>query len=242
MPQYKAPQNDADRRNFIEKTLQTAVLDQAASTPYLDTVLVDELTTFFATFDAAYQAATAALGTRVGESAESQAAMAVLIMHIRHMWTAVYNRAQRQNLSAELLKYYKLGSDGSRPRPSSQLEWIGMGSDLIAGDAQAVAAGFAPIAEPSALELQAALDNAKAEAGDVVAADRAYDQAQEALAALRPRANALIKETRDVILFATRRQDASSQRRILRSYGAEYTYLVGEVVDVGDETAVGEEG
>ena len=53
----------------------------------------------------------------------------------------------------------------------------------------------------------------------------------------------LIKETRDVILFATRRrQDASSQRRILRSFGAEYTHLVGEKVDVGDETAVGEEG
>ena len=110
-----------------------------------------------------------------------------------------------------------------------------MGSDLIAGDAQAVAAGFAPAAEPSALELQAALDSAKAEAGDVVAADRAYDQAQAALAALRPRANELIKEVRDVILFATRREDAPSQRRILRSFGAEYTYLVGESVDVGDK-------
>jgi len=114
-----------------------------------------------------------------------------------------------------------------------------MGNDLIAGDAQAVAAGFAPIAEPSALELQAALDDAQAEAGEAVAADRAYDQAQAALAALRPRANELIKETRDVILFATRRLDAPSQRRILRSFGAQYTYLVGEKVDVGDETAVG---
>lgn len=241
MPQYKAPQSDADRRNFMEKALQTAVLDQANGNSYLDTVLFDELTTFFATFDAAYKASTAALGTRVGESAESQAAMVILMMHVRHMWTAVYNRAQRQKLSIELLKYYKMGSDGSRPRPSSQLEWIGTGSDLIAGDAQAVAAGFAPIAEPSALELQAALDNAKVEAGDVVAADRAYDQAQEALAALRPRANELIKETRDVILFATRRQDTPSQRRILRSYGAQYTYLVGEPVDVGDETAVVDE-
>ena len=62
-----------------------------------------------------------------------------------------------------------------------------------------------------------------------------------ALAALRPRANALIKETRDVILFATRRQDASRQWLILRSFGVEYTYLVGEKVDDGDKTAVVEE-
>lgn len=29
MPQYKAPQSDASRRDFMEKALQTAVLDQA---------------------------------------------------------------------------------------------------------------------------------------------------------------------------------------------------------------------
>jgi len=93
MPKYKTPNSDASRRDFMEKALQTAVLDQANGNPYLDTALFDELTTFFASFDVAYKAATAALGTRVGESAESQAAMAVLMMHIRHMWTAVYNRA-----------------------------------------------------------------------------------------------------------------------------------------------------
>ncbi len=49
----------------------------------------------------------------------------------------------------------------------------------------------------------------------------------------RDTANELIRELCDLIIFGTRKKDAASQRRILRSYGAEYRYLPGEVVDEG---------
>ena len=79
--------------------------------------------------------------------------------------------------------------------------------------------------------MQAALDASVAEAGDVLKADRDYDEAQEAVAAFRDTADELIRDLRDYVVFGTRKKEAASQRRILRSYGATYRYLPGEAVD-----------
>ena len=49
-----------------------------------------------------------------------------------------------------------------------------------------------------------------------------------------PKADEMIQEVRDVVLFGTRRMDAPSQRRILRTYGAQYRYLPDEAVDADD--------
>ena len=95
---------------------------------------------------------------------------------------------------------------------------------------------------PSAAEVAAVLATAVAESNDVPIADAAYDEAQTAVDALRPQADALIKAVRAAILYSTYEMDAPSQRRVLRNYGAVYRYLAGEVVDVGDETAVVGEG
>ncbi len=241
MPKYSVANSDATRLAFMDQAIQTAVSARANNTPYLDDPLFNDLTAHYAAYDAAHKAARAALGQRVNETAESAAAMDKLKMYISHMWTAVYNRAQRQDLSVSLLTYYNLDKDGTRPVPSGRREWLRMAADLIDGDAKAVVAGFAPIAEPSAVELQAMLDSARAEAGDIPMADKAYNDAQTAVGDLRPRADELIKEVRDVIIFATRRVDNPGQRRILRSYGSRYRYLPGEPIDDGDTTIIVEE-
>ncbi len=50
---------------------------------------------------------------------------------------------------------------------------------------------------PSAAELDAVLKTAQSESDDVAMADRAYDKAQEAIAALRAQADELIAEMLD---------------------------------------------
>lgn len=60
----------------------------------------------------------------------------------------------------------------------------------------------------------------------------------QAVADLRLKADRLIKEVRDAIVYSTRNMDAASQRRVLRNHRARYYYLPDEKVDVGDETAV----
>lgn len=82
----------------------------------------------------------------------------------------------------------------------------------------------------------------RGQSNDLPIADAAYDEAQAAVDALRSQADALIKATRAAILYSTYDLDPPSQRRVLRNFGSVYRYLAGEVVDVGDETAVFGEG
>ena len=84
---------------------------------------------------------------------------------------------------------------------------------------------------PSAAELQAVLDTARSEFDDVAMADREYDKAQEEIERLRPQADDLIQDVFAELRFNLRKKDDASQRRIMRTYGAEFRYLKGEPED-----------
>ena len=242
MPQYFAPTTDVTRLSFMNRAIKTAGETPLGEPQMLSADLLTELTAHYTAYRAAYEATQAALSKRKDETAESAAAMSHLQMCVSHLWTAVYNRAQRQKLSVGILGYYRLNSDGSRPTPVRREDWLEMATSVVAGDVQAVAAGYPAALNPSAAEVQAALASAIAESNDLPAADRAYDKAQAAVAALRPKADSLIKAVRAAVLFATYDMDPPSQRRVLRHYGSVYRYLSGEAVDEGDTTAVLEDG
>lgn len=88
--------------------------------------------------------------------------MSRLEMYVSHLWTAVYNRAQRENQPVGVLGYYKLNNDGSRPAITRREEWLEMATSVVNGDAAAVAAGYPAAVNPSAAEVQAVLDTAVA--------------------------------------------------------------------------------
>ena len=240
MPRYVAPNSDPTRSTFMAKAVQTATNDAAAvgSTPLLPAALLADLTAHYANFKAAGNAVQTALGNRKAETAENRAAMAKLKMYISHMQTAVFHRSLREGHPARILDYYRLNSDGTKPIFTTQREQLLLAEALIAGDAEAVAAGYAPTNSPTAAELQTVYDEAMAQAGDVPQADKAYDDAQAAIAVLRPEADRLIKAVRAAIMYGTYEMDAGSQRRVLRNHGARYYYAPSESVDSGDETAV----
>ena len=102
------------------------------------------------------------------------------------------------------------------------------------------AAGYTPVQMPAAADLQTALTETQNQLTAVAAADRAYDDAQSALADLRPQADELIRDVMDELRFVLRKRDAASQRRIMRTYGAQFYVRPGEVAEEGDLPA--EEG
>ena len=242
MPQYVAPNTDATRITFMAKAVETAVNVRINGTVRIPADILTELTAHYAVFETAVNAAQTALKDRKEETAESAAAMDKLKMYTSHMWTAVHHRALREGQSARILGYYKLNSDGTQPTLTNRRQRLLMGKALLAGDVEAVAAGYAPIGFPSAAELQVVYDAAAAQVIDVPQSDATYDEAQTAVADLRPEADRLIKEVRDAIVYSTRNMDTASQRRVLRNHGARYYYLPDEKVDDGDETAVFEIG
>jgi hypothetical protein len=239
MPRYYIPQTDVSRLSFLAKTVATANAAIASGTTQrIPAELLAEVTAHHDAYAAAHNAVQIALSQRVGETAEAKAAADRLYMYISHMWTTVYNRYLREEQSPTILGYYRLQNEGSRPSITRRQEILMMAAELISGDAQAVADGYAPISQPTALELQGVLAAASTETDDSPTADARYDEAQAAVAVLRPEADRLIKEVRDYVLFSARTMDASSQRRILRNFGAVYYYSSSETIDEGDDTAV----
>ncbi|MCA9932980.1 MAG: hypothetical protein H6662_17435 [Ardenticatenaceae bacterium] len=241
MPQYLAPQSDVTRLAFMSRAIKTAEAVPEGGIQRLPAQLLADLKIHYAAYRAAYDAAEAALSQRKTETAESAAAMARLQMYLSHLWTAVTNRAQRENQPVGVLGYYKLTNDGARPTPRSREEWLEMAQSVINGDAAAAAAGHPAAVSPSAAEVQDILDIAIAESNDLPVADTAYDEAQTAVAALRPQADKLIKAVRAAVIYSTYDMDPASQRRVLRNFGSVYRHLPGETVEDEVETAVASE-
>ena len=240
MPIYQVADSDPTRTAFMKKAITAATLDAEIGIAYVDAAFMAAFTAHYEAYNNAYVKVQSTLAARVQETAESVSAFEKLKMYISHTWFSVYHRAKRLGLSHAVLSYYQLNADGSRPTLKGREAWESIADQIIRGDAEAVLAGYTAMAEPTAVELQAILDASIAESGDVQQADRAYDIAQEEVAAFRETADELIRELRDLIVFGTRKKDAASQRRILRSYGAKYRYQPGEAMDEGD--IVEEEG
>ena len=239
MPQHVPPNSDISRLTFMSRALKTAEATALeGGTERIPAALMAELTIHYAAYHAAYEAAEVARSRRKITTAESAAAMSRLQMFVSHLWTSVYNRAQRENHPAGLLGYYKLNNNGNRPTLTRREEWLEIAALVVAGDAKAVADGYPPAANPSAAEVQTVLATAVAESNDVPLADAAYDEAQAAVDALRGKADSLIKAVRAAIIYSTYEMDPPNQRRVLRNYGSVYRYFSGETVDTGDETAV----
>jgi hypothetical protein len=234
MPYYDAPSNDVQRLAFLQRAYATGLQDVAAGAGLVNQETLDALAAFLPGFQAAMGAVSARLGARAKETQERVEAVEQVKLYTRDLWEVVKRRVRRLNQPAAVLSFYQLPLDGSVPNPTTQEDWLALAAQVVGGDAEAVAAGYPATVSPSAAELQAVLAAAVSEAADVTAADRAYDLAQAAVAALRSQADGLLEEVMADLRYRLRKLDAPSQRRIMRTYGARFRYLPGEPVDPDD--------
>ena len=246
MPTLRIPHSDVGRLTFLRTAAQTATRDQANGLIYITPDTLSELNEFLQIFDLAFLHVSAAVGERSREVEESEAAMAKLKMVLDDLWEVLRRRIRRSGEPVGVLRFYGLDVEGQPPELSTHEEWLELAEQVIQGDAQAVAAGYATAVCPSVAELQAALDSARKELGDVTPAERELDRAEEAVLSLRQQADDLILDIIEELRFHTRKEDPASQRHLLRTYGATYRYQPGEVRDLDDvqeevESAVDDE-
>lgn len=234
MPFYQPPRSDADRLNFVRRAVTTAAQDRASGLAYVSEETASKLADLVAQYQPAYDDLAARLGDRAKEVREREAALSVLEMFVRDFVEVLRRRVRRQSQPAEIFNLYGLPQDGTLPNTTASEEWLTRAAAIVAGEARAVAAGHGAMVNPSAAEVEARLTSARQESDQLAPADRAYDMAQAAVAALRSTANAMIENVVEEVRFATRRMDAPSQRRVLRSYGARFSYLPGEPRDDDD--------
>jgi len=239
MPYYEVPASDIYRLAFLQRAHATGLQDVADGAGLVNQETLDAIAAFLPGFQAAMGAVSARLGARAKETQERLEAVERVKLYTRDLWEVVKRRVRRLDQPAAVLSFYRLPLDGTVPNPTTQEDWLALAAQVVGGDAEAVAAGYPAMANPSAAELQAVLDAALSEAADVAAADRAYDQAQAAVAALRPQADELLEEVMADLRYRLRKEDAPSQRRVMRTYGARFRYLPGEPLDP-DDTPVDE--
>ena len=238
MPTLQFPSSDKTRTELLEDALTTAGKDFDAGNFYLSKETLDRLTEFIPSYRDRMNKINASQSHRSKEIRESSEAFSLMMTTTRDMWEVLRRRINRMNEPAEVLTYYELPLDGHTPKPTSNAEWYALAASMIDGDAKAVAAGYAAMKNPSALDLKEALEKARKEKSDISQADREYDMAQEVLEDLRAKADELISDVIDDLRYFLRKKDVPSQRRIMRSYGVNFKYLRGEPEDEMPEEEV----
>jgi hypothetical protein len=219
---------------FLRTAAQTATQDQANGLIYITPDTLRELNDFLKIFDLAFLHVSAAVGERSREVEEGEAAMAELKLVLDDLWEVLRRRVHRTDEPVGVLRFYGLDVEGQPLDLNTHEEWLELAEQVIEGDAQAVAAGYAAAVCPSAAELQAALDSARKELADVTPAERELDRAQKAVLSLRQQADDLIGDVIEELRFHSRKEDPVSQRHLLRTYGATYRYQPDEVRDLDD--------
>lgn len=248
MPRVRPPRSDAGQVHLLGTAATTAAGDAQKQLHYLPADLVTAIPAFlndhqengitipgYATL-VARRAAAEGIVTR--ETEEAQRAEDNLDTHIRDYIAVLARRTFRMKHSAAALDFHQLDHSGNIPPIASREDRRTLARQLIDGDATAIAAGFPAMANPSAAELQQALDTATREAGEIVPADRELQALLEQIRAARPRATELAQEVIDELRHATRKIEPGTARDIMRSYGITFETLEGETPEPGDVPAV----
>ncbi len=242
MPNFARPNTDLDREGFLVRALETGRGDLAAGRSYVNKETLDDIAAFLSDFRPAVRAGTEKLSARSKESREAGAAVEKVSVYCRDMWEGIKRRTAREGQPAEVLTFYGLPLNGEVPKPGGREAWMALADQIVAGDAKAATAGYAPMANPNAAELAAVVAAARTEQADVAAADRGYDSAQAAVESMRARADELVDDVMAELRFRLHKLDGPSQRRVMRTYGARYAYLKGEPADADDATAAATAG
>ncbi len=224
MATIKKQYSDNGRTHLLQTTAKTVESD---GENFVSAATVQAIAAFLITWFEKLLQVNTFLSVREKEIREKNVAVDYLDLIMRDVWEVQKRRRKRLSLPAEVLTYYGLPLSGIVPNIGKDKDMLTMAAKMAKGDAEAVLAGFDPIGNPTAAELQTALDAAKKELGEVAPADRNYDKAEEEVAKLRPEADELIKDVIDELKFNLRKRDAASQRRIIQSYGVEILYTNG---------------
>jgi len=238
MPNYIAPGSDHARIAFLKSTLGAAESDQCSGKGFILPETFTTLKAFAPVFEKKVTTISQNLSARSKEIDERNGALDVLSTYTRDGFEVARRQVSRLNLPARVLQLYGLPFDGKTPQPGSPVEWITIAKNFIEGAKKAKADGFPAVSCPSAEEIEQKLLIAEKEYSDVAASDRGYDNAQQGIADLRAKADELIEDIMAELRLALRKKDVPSQRRIMRTYGAQYQYLTGEPIDPDDTAPI----
>ena len=239
MPEIIFPTSDIGRLALLERIHQSATdeltdeAEQKELAAFLKT-LADELGGFLTVYQPTVKAVQTALGARARGTGERRRAAKRLDMLVRDFFVVLKRRMRRDDEPADLWHTYGMQSDGLLPDPKSADELLQWGRRIVEGDADAVAAGYPAMVNPSAQQVHTALEAARSKMSGAPQADRAYNRAQADAQANRAQADSFIRRVNMLLDYQLYGHERADIRRIKRMYGFVYRYQTGEARDPDD--------
>jgi hypothetical protein len=240
MPIKDFPNTDVQMQQVLQAAKYKADSTPPAQLAFSNDTLV-RLTAFLPAFDQELQERGNALAAQTTATSAANPARKALNMINRH-FIQVFNFAvERGEWTAEDRAFYQLPVDyTSLPKMTTDEENLRWAKYIVDGEAARVAAGGAPMSNPSAAQV----DTKRAAVIAAIAAQStlkdAYDREQKDVELMRSDAIELVTDIWDEVLFTFRKESAPSQRRLAREYGIQYRPSPGETPTADDFSLMGQ--
>ncbi len=240
---YTAPVNDRRRLLVLSTLLKSYDQDALDGDSYIGADIYAKAMAAYVPFNAAMDAISAMQSARSTVIDEKNLAFKYLEWGVRDAWESMKRRVRRQDLNKNVILFYALPESGEVPKGMPYAEWLLYASDVIDGDGEAVTAGYAPLLDPSAAEITTLYNTAQTTHDAIRPADKAYDKAQTAVAAVRDDVDdVLAKVVRDMRYhLSVAGMDKESERRVMRGYGFTFVTVNSSPEEAVDEVLTGEE-
>lgn len=230
MPIINRPRTDTERQQALGVAKAKAdAVTTAGGTLAFSTPTRSRLDIFLPSFVTEISERGSALTAQAAASAAIDPERDELRTHISHFFQVFNLGVARGVYPASDRGHYQLAVSSERvPDLASDVDLVQWANNIKIGDAARIAAGGAPMANPTAAEVDAKLTVLLPLLQQLTTTKDTYDTEQEDVAALRPEADDIIADVWDEVLFTYRKDEAPSMRRKAREYGVVYRLSKGE--------------
>ena len=222
------PNSNVNRQTAIlhaRETKGVVAPEDMAITPGVAT----RIDTLAVTYTVAIDKVHMALGDQVEKTDEKNHLMRITTVFEKDMIKALNTAINRSELTGDGLfskkdrVYYTLSPEqDTLPKLTTEAEVMMWGMNILKGESARIAEGKTPIAQPSVAELNNWYQQFRDTNNEQTALKNAYDHAQEDLEALKPEADALVRDIWDDAENFYRHEDIESKRRDCREWGVIY--------------------
>lgn len=231
MPNIIIPRSNEELIRFFETATRVATEDRLAEKFYMDADWIPEASDFVEDFKTRVRNLTTAQRNRAQQIEERRVKVAKLEVYVRDYLNGFKRMVYREGLPISLFAFYDLPESGEIPLLSNTNEVISWAEKIVKGNADAVAATYPAMSNPTAAQVATILAQANAEIDDVSAVERTLDVALDEIEVQRATGYALAQDAEQQLNFQLRKLTSPDRRRIMRTYGFTYTYAEGETPD-----------
>lgn len=240
------PVSNSGRRSTIEATIRKLGHLAPGEDKPITSITEERLNTLGAEYLKAYEDSVVALAKQT-KSTEAAARSRLMVKMYISQFLQVFNFGiDREKYPLQDRSFYELSvTNGVVPILNTELEIVQWGKNIIKGDAERVAAGGAPMTNPSAEEFKVVFDQMIQNIQTQSSFKNSYDKAQEKLNNLNDAIDKLILRIWNEINTFYDDHEPASRRRKAREWGVVYVstdtanIVGGSVLNLENDKAVG---